>query len=81
MAVAGALVVPVDKKYVATVKARLQALPGVAVQDMGPKGIAVVLEGADPAALKKTSEEVLDWREVIDFQLAYLNWEDDEDEG
>ncbi len=77
MAIAGALVVPVDEESTPTVQARLEGLAGVEVQGVGPKGIAVVLEGADTKSLEKISKAVLDWHDVADFQLGYCNWENE----
>ena len=79
MAIAGAVVVPVKKEYESIIKKKLDSLKEVEVQDIGSKGIAVVMEADDSEKLRKISEEINAWKEVIDFQLAYLNWEDLED--
>lgn len=77
MPIAGALVVPVDRKEEKKLEARLAGIPGVEVQDTGPKGIAIVLEGKSTGELKKTSREIEKWEDVLEFELVYLNWEDE----
>lgn len=79
MAIAGAVVVPVKKEFESRLKAKLSLLNEVEVQDVGEKGIAVVLEAENSKRLKEISEEINGWEEVIDFQLAYLNWEEVKD--
>ncbi len=76
MAIAGAVVVPVGKEFEDDLKARLNSLREVEVQDVGSKGIAIVLEAEDAGRLKEVSEEINGWEEVIDFQLVYYNWEE-----
>ena len=76
MAIAGAVVVAVKKELEERLKERLNSLKEVDVQEIGEKGIAVVLEADDTERLKEVSEEINGWDEVLDFQLAYLNWEE-----
>lgn len=76
MAVAGVLVTPVDREAEVKITELLNDLAGAEVQEIGPKGIAVVLEAESTEKLKKLSEVIQEWKEVVDFQLAYLNWED-----
>ena len=76
MAIAGAVVIPVSRDCEQKVAARLKQLPAVEIQEMGPNGIAVVLEEKDADSLRKVSEEIKAWQEVMDFQLAYVNWEE-----
>lgn len=75
MAVAGAVVVPVSKELEGIVTDRLKVIEGVRVEDIGPKGIAVVIEAPSTSRLKEISEEINQWEEVIGFELVYLNWE------
>ncbi len=75
MAIAGAVVIPVNDAAAAELAARLAKLPGLEVQGIGPRGIAVVLEAPQTKDLERLSEEVLAWEEVADFQLGYCNWE------
>ncbi len=79
MAIAGAVVVPMRKELESELREKLDALNEVEVKDVGSKGIAVVLEAEDVGRLKKISEEISGWKEVVEFNLAYLNWEDESD--
>ena len=79
MSVAGAVVVPVRKELEKELSEKLDALDGVSVEGIGDKGIALLLEAESVGELKKISETIGDWDEVVDFQLAYLNWEDAEE--
>ncbi len=74
--VSGAVVVPVPGKE-EEVEKGLRALPGVEVKGRGNKGIAVVMEGRSTKELKKLSEKIEKWDNVVDFQLVYLNVEDE----
>jgi|Deesub1362A_J573_1020465.scaffolds.fasta_scaffold03462_3 nitrate reductase NapAB chaperone NapD len=74
--VSGAVVVPVPGKE-KEVEKSLRALPGVEVKGRGSKGIAVVMEGESTKELKKLSEKIEKWDDVVDFQLVYLNVEDE----
>ena len=76
MAIAGAVVVAVKKELEERLKERLNLLKEVDVQEVGEKGIAVVLEAENTGRLKEVSEEINRWDEVLDFQLVYLNWEE-----
>ena len=60
-------------------KEKLNSISGVEIQDIGKKGIAVVLEAEDTDRIKEISKEINGWEEVIDFQLGYLNWEEVKD--
>ena len=75
MAIAGAVVVPVSRDSEQRVAEQLRELPAVEIQEIGPKGIAVVLEEKDVDSLRELSEQIKAWQEVMDFQLAYVNWE------
>ena len=77
MPIAGALVVPVDRKNEDDLRQRLSSVPGIEVQETGPKGIAIVLEAATTGKLKKISSDIGQWDDVLEFELAYLNWEDE----
>lgn len=79
MPIASAVVVPADKEEKGPLAARLADTQGVEVSGVGDKGIAIVLEGEDMDALKMLSETIAGWDEVMDFQLAYFNWEDLDD--
>ncbi len=76
MAIAGAVVVPVSKQDEAVLINRLSETKGVEVQKAGPKGIAVVLEAENVRELKRLSESINKWEEVIEFELVYCNWEE-----
>ncbi len=75
MAVAGAVVIPINRDMDNLVVEKLQKVEGVTVEDSGPKGIAVVIEAPSTSRLKEISEEINQWEEVIGFELVYLNWE------
>jgi|Deesub1362B_J571_1020462.scaffolds.fasta_scaffold00117_18 nitrate reductase NapAB chaperone NapD len=75
MAVAGVVVLPQRGSEEAVLK-RLRALEGVSIEGQGKGGIALVLEAPTVEALRKLSEEIQQWEEVIDLQLNYLNWEE-----
>lgn len=76
MAIAGALIVPIDREQELKLQGILNCIKGVEVQEIGPQGLAVVLEAASTRELKKMSEEINKLDEVVDFSLGYLNWED-----
>ena len=76
MAIAGALVVPVNRDDEKALVKKLNLLPGVEVQKSGLKGIAVVLEAEDTKTINDISKKIEQWKEVLGFELAYLNWED-----
>ncbi len=76
MAIAGAVVVPHSKESAQKLVERLKQLPTVEVQEIGPKGIAVVIDEKDTDSLRKLSEKIKSWQEVVDFQVAYINWEE-----
>ena len=75
MAVAGAVVVPAKREFEEALKQKLNRLEGVEVQDVGGKGIAVVLEAEDTEGLTEISEVIKAWEEVVNLELAYFNWE------
>ncbi len=79
MSVSGIVVVP-KRGREKDVEEMLRALPGVEVQGRGSKGIAAVLEADSSAELQIISEEIKEWKEVIDFHLAYFNCEQEEGE-
>ncbi len=76
MPVAGAVVVPMDRKDEERIADRLRAIPAVTVEGIGEKGIAIVLEAESAERLKEISESISQWEEVIEFELVYLNWEE-----
>jgi nitrate reductase NapAB chaperone NapD len=76
MAIAGVVVVPYKKDMSEAIMDRLRAYEEVEVQDVGEQGIAAVMEAGDVRRLKDISEEIEGWDEVVEFNLAYLNWED-----
>ena len=76
MPIAGAVVVPIKKQTETVVVDRLKNLKGVEVQKVGPRGIAVVLEADSAKELKRISENINKWEEVIEFELVYFNWEE-----
>jgi len=75
MAIAGVLLIPVDREAEAVVVERLENIAGVDVQAIGPKGISVVVAADSTAKLKELSDVIKAWEEVADFQLTFLNWE------
>lgn len=77
MPIAGALVVPVHREEGKMLTLKLATVPGVEVKKEGPKGIAVVLEAESTGELKKISQNIEKWDDVLEFELAYLNWEDE----
>jgi nitrate reductase NapAB chaperone NapD len=79
MAMAGIVVMPVSPEQERGLLDRLKCVPGLEVQAVGPKGIALTLEHPATAGLKKLSEEISSWEEVLELELAYLNWENDEE--
>ena len=81
MPIAGAVVTAVNKESEKDLSERLAALEDaggvdVTVEGVGEKGIALVLEADSVDSLHEMSEKIKQWDEVLDFQLAYLNWED-----
>lgn len=76
MAIASAVVVPAKREYESTLMKRLGSLNGVEVLDSGEKGIAITLEARDTHSLEEISKKINNWDDVVDFQLAYLNWEE-----
>ena len=76
MPVAGAVVNATKKEFEKELSEKLAALEGVSVEGIGEKGIALVLEADSVDALHEISEKISRWDEVLDFQIAYLNWED-----
>lgn len=79
MPIAGALVIPRSKDVETVLTARLASVSGVSVEESGPKGIAIVMEAADSGELKRISRTIELWEEVLEFELAYFNWEDETD--
>jgi nitrate reductase NapAB chaperone NapD len=76
MPIAGAVVVPTKKELERELSERLDALAGASVEGVGSKGIALVLEAESVDLLERLSREISEWEEVLEFQVAYLNWED-----
>lgn len=79
MAIAGAVIVPVQRKLGELLKERLSALQGVEVRGVGPKGVATVMEAPDTRSLQKMTEDIAGWEEVIDVSIGYINWEGEEE--
>ena len=77
MPIAGALVVPVSRNDEPALRDKLATVSGIEVKDTGPKGIAIVLEAKSSGELKKISTTIENWKDVLEFELAYLNWEDE----
>ncbi len=77
MVIAGAVIVPQKNDLNQTVSERLDSLMGVEVISAGEKGIAVTMESDSTHKLKKMSKEINKWDEVLDFQIAYLNCEEE----
>lgn len=77
MPIAGALVVPVDRKDDDMLKEKLAAIANIEIQETGPKGIAIVLEADSTSTLKDISTDIEQWDDVLEFELAYFNWEDE----
>lgn len=77
MPIAGAIVIPVDRKDEPALELKLATVPGVEVKETGPKGIAIVLEAESTGDLKTVSGIIEKWDDVLEFELAYLNWEDE----
>ena len=80
MAIAGAVVLPIVKEEAFSLSNRLDALPGVEVAGATTKGIALVIEGRDLTEIQKLSERIQSWPEVLSFQVAYVNWDDEKEE-
>jgi len=76
VAISSAVVLPAKGVSEEELIAKLNAREGVEVSGRGEKGIAVVLEAEDLRALQRVSEEINDWKEVLEFQLVYYNWEE-----
>jgi nitrate reductase NapAB chaperone NapD len=77
MAIVGAVVVAVKKELEAGLRDRMSStFEELAVKDIGEKGIAVVIEADNIRRLKNISDEISGWDEVLEFELAYLNWEE-----
>jgi nitrate reductase NapAB chaperone NapD len=78
MAISGVVVIPALGKENDLIE-RLDALPGVEVKGVGPKGIAAVLEADSTDELQRLAEDIEQWVEVVGFKLAYFNWEEQEE--
>ncbi len=76
MPIASALVVSAPDIPPDRVITFINNMNGVVSCLAGPKGIAVVFETADMRELKKITTAINAQEEVMDVQLAYLNWED-----
>lgn len=76
MPVAGVVVVPLRAQDADALSERLSAYEEVEVQGYSAQGIALVMESPSLKKLKDLSEEIGGWEDVIEFNLAYLNWED-----
>jgi nitrate reductase NapAB chaperone NapD len=79
MPISGIVVVSVLGKEQDLIE-RLDALPGVEVKGVGPKGIAAVVEADSTDELQRLAEDIEQWVEVVSFKLAYYNW-DEQEEG
>jgi len=79
MPVSGAVVVPVPGRE-DEVERLLRSINGVEVMGRGSRGIAITLEGRTTRELYTISERVERLEDVVDFQLVYLNVEDEVEE-
>ncbi|NOZ82772.1 MAG: chaperone NapD [Euryarchaeota archaeon] len=79
MPVSGAVVVPVPGRE-AEVERLLRSMRGIEVMGRGSGGIAITLEGSTTRELYSLSEHVEKLEDVVDFQLVYLNVEDEVEE-
>ncbi len=79
MPVSGAVVVAVPGRE-AEVERILRSIEGVEVMGRGSRGIAITLEGASTKELHSISRRVEGLEDVVDFQLVYLNVEDEVEE-
>ena len=68
--------VPARKGFEGVLLEKLTSLKEASVQGVGTKGIALVLEAPAVKRLEEVSEEIKGWDEVVEVQLAYLNWEE-----
>lgn len=80
MAIAGVVVTAVDDDQTPELARRLDAIPAVEVQGIGPGGVALVIEAARPR-LQEMAKTIESWKEVGSFSLAYVNWEDEKPTG
>ena len=71
--------VPAKKTFEGVLLEKLASLKEASVQGVGTKGIALVLEAPAVKRLEEVSEEIKGWDEVVEVQLAYLNWEEPAD--
>lgn len=76
MAIAGAVVLPVQKKWEDQIIEKLGSLKEVQVEGVGEKGIAIVLETNTMEELRDISEQIGHWEEVVAFHVVYVNWEE-----
>ena len=67
MPIAGALVVPVNPEEESVLKLKLATVPGIGVKEEGPRGIAIVLEAKSTGELKKISQDIEKWDNVLDI--------------
>lgn len=77
MAIAGAVVVPGSPGIEEELISRMKEFAEVEVREVGPKGIAIVLEAEEPGRLRDISNEIEAWEDVMEVSLAYLNWEEE----
>lgn len=78
MAIAGAVIVPVQRQLGELLEKKLSALQGVEVKGIGPNGLAAIMEAPDTRGLQKMTEDIAGWEEVIDISIGYINWEGEE---
>lgn len=76
MPISSAVVLPVTKDDEKSVLAKLEEMSEVEVHGVGDEGIAIVMEAESKDKLVELSEEINDWEDVVDFQLAYYNTEE-----
>lgn len=81
MPIAGAVVVPAGEKCEKKLTRRLATLDQVSIEGVGDKGIAMTLESDTMDSLRELSDLIGEWEEVLEVQLAYVNWEDLVDES
>ena len=76
MAIAGAVVLPVQREMEDQIVQKLSSLKEVKIEGIGEKGIAVVLETASMEEIRHISEQISHWEEVVGFHVVYVNWEE-----
>lgn len=81
MAIAGAVVVPISRDKENELKAKLSAMEGVEVEGASDNGVAIVIEADGMTGIKDISDRIGRIEETLEFNVVYVNWEDEADEG